>query len=96
MKARIVLFVTLGCTVALSSLAAATQTLLMNRLGPSQMVLYIANADDAGERPLFGTSGFDYNASFSSDGQWSRTWTMWTRTSFASPLDSRQTRAWTR
>ncbi len=70
MKARIVLFVTLGCTVALSSLAAATQTLLMNRLGPSQMVLYIANADGAGERPLFGTSGFDYNASFSSDGQW--------------------------
>ena len=69
MKARIVLFVTLGCTVALSSLAAATQTLLMNRLGPSQMVLYIANADGAGERPLFGTSGFDYNASFSSDGQ---------------------------
>ena len=70
MKARTVLFVTLGCTVALSSLAAATQTLLMNRLGPSQMVLYIANADGAGERPLFGTSGFDYNASFSSDGQW--------------------------
>ena len=70
MKARIVLLVTLGCTVTLSSLAAATQTLLMNRLGPSQMVLYIANADGAGERPLFGTSGFDYNASFSSDGQW--------------------------
>ena len=70
MKARIVLFVTLGCTVALSSLAAATQTLLMNRLGPSQMVLYIANADGAGERPLFGPSGFDYNASVSSDGLW--------------------------
>ncbi len=28
MKARIVLFVTSGCTVTLSSLAAATQTLL--------------------------------------------------------------------
>ena len=74
MKARLVLLVALGCTVVLPpllpSLAATKQTLLMNRLGPSQMVLYIANADGAGERPLFGASGFDYNASFSPDGQW--------------------------
>ena len=70
MRARLVLFVALGCTVALSPLAATTHTLLMNRLGPSQMVLYVANADGSGERPLFAASGFDYNASFSSDGQW--------------------------
>jgi Tol biopolymer transport system component len=34
------------------------------------MVLYVANADGSGERPLLGTSGFDYNASFSPDGEW--------------------------
>ena len=70
MKTRFVLVVALGCAAAVSPSAATQQTLLMNRLGPSQMVLYIANADGSGERPLFGTSGFDYNASFSSDGRW--------------------------
>ena len=70
MKTRRVLLVTLGCTVALSLLAATKHTLLMNRLGPSQMVLYVANTDGSVERPLFGASGFDYNASFSPDGQW--------------------------
>jgi Tol biopolymer transport system component len=70
MKTKLVLLVTLGCAVALSPLAATKQTLLMNRLGPSQMVLYIASTDGSGERPLFGSSGFDYNASFSPDGQW--------------------------
>lgn len=70
MKRRLVLAATLGCAMALSPIAATKQTLLMNRLGPSQMVLYVANADGSGERPLFGTAGFDYNASFSSDGQW--------------------------
>jgi len=44
--------------------------MLMNRLGPSAMVLYVANADGSGERPVFDASGFDYNASFSPDGQW--------------------------
>jgi len=70
MKTRFVLVVALGCAAAVSPSAATQQTLLMNRLGPSQMVLYVANADGSGERPLLGTSGFDYNASFSSDGQW--------------------------
>jgi Tol biopolymer transport system component len=51
-------------------LAAPKQTLLMNRLGPSQLVLYVANADGSGEQPLFATSGFDYNGSFSPDSQW--------------------------
>src|SRR5712671_5371025 len=56
--------------VALSLAAGPKQTMLMNRLGPSQMTLYIANADGSGERPLFSSSGFDYNASFSPDGKW--------------------------
>jgi Tol biopolymer transport system component len=42
----------------------------MNRLGPSQMVLHIADTDGSDERPLLATSGFDYNATFSSDGRW--------------------------
>jgi Tol biopolymer transport system component len=56
--------------VALSLSAGPKQTMLMNRLGPSQMTLYIANADGSGERPLFAISGFDYNPSFSPDGKW--------------------------
>src|SRR4030095_13749962 len=70
MKTKLVLVAILGCAAALSSLAATNQTMLMNRLGPSQMVLYVASTDGSGERPLFSSSGFDYNASFSPDGQW--------------------------
>jgi len=70
MKAKLVFTALLGCTAVLSPLAQTRQTLLMNRLGPSQMVLYVANADGSGERPLFDVSGFDYNASFSPDRQW--------------------------
>ncbi len=49
---------------------AQKKVMLMNRLAPSGLVLYIATADGSGERPLFPTSGFDYNASFSPDGRW--------------------------
>ena len=49
---------------------AHKKVMLMNRLAPSRMVLYIASADGSGERLLFPTSGFDYNASFSPDGRW--------------------------
>ena len=67
-------FVTLSLGLAfagaLSLSAGPKQTMLMNRLGPSQMTLYIANADGSGEHALFPSSGFDYNASFSPDGQW--------------------------
>ena len=55
------------------SVAAATATrgvMLMNRIGPSTMDLFVANADGSGERKLFPNSDFDYNASFSPDGQW--------------------------
>jgi Tol biopolymer transport system component len=71
MKMRhVVLFLGLVCSVALSLSAGHNQTMLMNRLGPSQMTLYIANADGSNERPLFAISGFDYNPSFSPDGKW--------------------------
>jgi Tol biopolymer transport system component len=71
MKMReVVLSLAFVCAMALALSAGPKQTMLMNRLGPSQMTLYIANADGSGERPLFGVSGFDYNPSFSPDGKW--------------------------
>jgi Tol biopolymer transport system component len=62
----LILFVLLGFEPAY----AQKKVMLMNRLAPSGLVLYIATADGSGERPLFPTSGFDYNASFSPDGRW--------------------------
>src|SRR5262245_24361335 len=70
MKAQFVAVTLLASAVAASASGPAQHTLLMNRLGPSQMVLYIANTDGSDERPLFPVSGFDYNASFSPDGRW--------------------------
>src|SRR5262245_57572933 len=64
------LLVTLVFAASALMSAAPKQVLLMNRLGPSQLTRYTANADGSGERPLFAASGFDYNASFSPDGQW--------------------------
>jgi Tol biopolymer transport system component len=49
---------------------SAKDVMLMNRIGPSKSELFLANADGTGERPLLATSGFDYNGSFSADGQW--------------------------
>ena len=70
MRPKTVLLVSFGC-IAIAALSAAPRhTMLMNRLGPSAMTLYIANGDGSGERPLLQTSGFDYNASFSPDGRW--------------------------
>src|SRR4029450_7838512 len=70
MRLKAVMLVSLGCAAAVALSAAASHTMLMNRLGPSAMTLYIANGDGSGERPLFPTSGFDYNASFSPNGRW--------------------------
>src|SRR5712671_8136628 len=71
MKMReVVLSLAFVCAAALSLSAGPKQIMLMNRLGPSQMTLYIANADGSRERPLFSSPGFDYNASFSPDGKW--------------------------
>ncbi|PLQ00069.1 PD40 domain-containing protein [Cupriavidus pauculus] len=44
--------------------------LLLNRIGPVSSELYVSNADGTGEHKLLGTTGFDYHASFSRDGQW--------------------------
>src|SRR4026208_165419 len=64
------LLATLVFAASALTLAAPKQVLLMNRLGRSHLPLYTANADGSAERPLFAASGFDYNASFSPDGQW--------------------------
>jgi Tol biopolymer transport system component len=51
--------------------APAKEVMLMNRIGPSKLVLYVANADGSNERPLLGPSNVrDYDATFSPDGQW--------------------------
>jgi dipeptidyl aminopeptidase/acylaminoacyl peptidase len=50
--------------------AAAKNTILVNRIGPSSGVLYIANSDGSGERPLASGGNFEYDPSYSADGQW--------------------------
>src|SRR6516225_10481280 len=50
--------------------ALAKDTLLVNRIGPSASELFVANGDGSGERKLFAETGFDYDASFSTDGKW--------------------------
>src|SRR3954454_21695589 len=50
--------------------ADAKDRILLNRLGPTSSVLFIANGDGTGERKLLPTSAMDYSPSFSRDGQW--------------------------
>jgi Tol biopolymer transport system component len=51
--------------------AVAKEVMLMNRIGPSKLILHVANADGSGERALLPpTSVRDYDASFSADGKW--------------------------
>ena len=49
---------------------AAKQVMLMNRIGPTSSELYMANIDGTNEHKLFSGSSFDYNASYSPDGNW--------------------------
>jgi len=61
------------CALALgpaaSAPAAQKGVMLMNRIGPSKLELYVANADGTGEHRLLPQSqNLDYNASFSPDG----------------------------
>ncbi|HEY4965745.1 MAG TPA: hypothetical protein VII28_05065 [Puia sp.] len=53
-----------------NALNGRKEVMLMNRIGPSASELYISNADGTAEHKLFPISGFDYHASFSSDGKW--------------------------
>lgn len=51
--------------------ALGKDIMLMNRIGPSKMELYVANADGSGEHRLLPDSKYlDYDPSFSPDGQW--------------------------
>ena len=51
--------------------APAREVMLMNRISPSSMTLFVANADGSGERRLLPDSaGMDYDPSFTPDGQW--------------------------
>ena len=61
------------CATRPAAAASAPQkgVMLINRIGPSKMELYVANADGTGERRLLPDSRFlDYDASFSPDGRW--------------------------
>ena len=49
---------------------AAKGIMLMNRIGPSKVELFVANASGTDERTLSSGAGLDYNASFSPDGKW--------------------------
>jgi hypothetical protein len=52
-----------------AKIGAKTGVLLMNRIAPSSSDIYVANPDGVGERRFLQTPGFDYNASFSTDGR---------------------------
>src|SRR5689334_9693990 len=64
-----VICVLAGLSAALP--AMSKDVMLMNRIGPSKMELYVANADGSGEHRLLPDSkGLDYDPSFSPDGKW--------------------------
>lgn len=52
------------------AVAGKQGAMLMNRIGPSKSVLYIANTDGTNARQLLNTSTFDSHATFSPDGEW--------------------------
>ena len=70
MKASSAAIAVLVLASAIALPAAPRGVMLMNRIAPSTIDLFIANADGTGERKLFTNSDFDYNASFSADGEW--------------------------
>ncbi len=65
---RVISVVLAGLVATVSP--AIGDVMLLNRIGPSASVLYIANTDGSRERTLLSASGFDYNASFSVDATW--------------------------
>ena len=58
------------CCIAQNAITGKKQILLMNRIGPSNAELFVANTDGTSEHPLLSKSGFDYHASYSANGQW--------------------------
>ena len=72
-SAALLLIAAGGLTATVRSQAGAARppgVMLMNRIGPSSSELYVAKADGSGERRLFAEPGFDYHASYSTDGRW--------------------------
>lgn len=44
--------------------------LLISRVGPSRIGLFLANANDRNERAILPADSLDYDPSFSADGKW--------------------------
>jgi Tol biopolymer transport system component len=65
-----VLRVLLALGAAALHVDAAKDVILINQIRPAGSELYVASADGATQRKLFPISGFDYHASFSTDGKW--------------------------
>lgn len=60
-----------GAWVSSAQPVLAKEVMLMNRIGPSKLWVYVANADGSGERQLLPASADrEYDASFSPDGKW--------------------------
>jgi len=70
MRLRIFAGLTWLLVSATTPVLCAKERILLHRIGPSDSTLFIAKADGSDERPLLPNSGFDYNASFSTDGEW--------------------------
>ena len=56
--------------VVVSVSCYAADRVVLDRLGPSQGRLFIANADGSAEQPLTGEGSLDYNPSWSAQGDW--------------------------
>src|SRR6187402_2365214 len=46
------------------------KTIVYSRVGPSQIQLFVSNADGTGERPLLDSDSLDYHPAWSPDGRW--------------------------
>jgi TolB protein len=64
------LIVLLTATTGLVLAHQPSKTIAYARLGPSQVQLFVSNADGTAERPLLDSDSLDYNPAWSPDGQW--------------------------
>ncbi|MBC2667262.1 PD40 domain-containing protein [Novosphingobium flavum] len=69
-KTSLIIALAASASAIAAAPAAAKETLLFNRIGPTKSELYVANADGSGEHKLLSASDFDYAARYSQDGQW--------------------------